>query len=67
MRRAPVSILAPFEYTSLIWAFILGFVIWGDIPAHNVFYGAGLIFFAGLLILFGERLLKSLNPPPSAS
>jgi len=65
MRRAPVSILAPFEYTSLIWAFILGFVIWGDIPAHNVFYGAGLIFFAGLLILFGERLLKSLNPPPS--
>jgi drug/metabolite transporter (DMT)-like permease len=64
-RRAPVSILAPFEYTSLIWAFILGFVIWGDIPKHNVFFGAGLIFFAGLVILFGERLTRSLNPPSS--
>ncbi|MDB5524918.1 MAG: hypothetical protein JWM58_2681 [Rhizobium sp.] len=64
-RRAPVSLLAPFEYTSLIWAFILGFAIWGDIPSHNVFYGAALIFLAGVIILFGERLMKSFNPPPS--
>jgi drug/metabolite transporter (DMT)-like permease len=63
MRRAPVSVLAPFEYTSLIWAFILGFLIWGDIPAHNVFWGAGLIFFAGCIIIFGERLLNRFNPP----
>jgi len=65
-RRAPVSILAPFEYTSLIWAFILGFLIWGDIPAHNVFYGAGMIFLAGCVILFGERLLKHFAPPSAA-
>jgi drug/metabolite transporter (DMT)-like permease len=64
-RRAPVSVLAPFEYTSLIWAFILGFLIWGDIPSHNVFYGAALIFLAGVVILFGEKLMKSFNPPPS--
>lgn len=55
MRRAPVSILAPFEYTSLIWAFVLGFVIWGDVPRHNVFLGAGLIFAAGVTIVLGER------------
>jgi drug/metabolite transporter (DMT)-like permease len=66
-RRAPVSVLAPFEYSSLIWAFILGFAIWGDIPAHNVFYGAALIFMAGAVILFGERLIKRFNPPPAAS
>lgn len=65
MRRAPVSVLAPFEYTSLVWAFILGFVIWGDIPAHNVFWGAGLIFFAGCIIIFGERLINRANPPPA--
>ena len=64
-RRAPVSVLAPFEYTSLIWAFILGFLIWGDIPSHNVFYGAAMIFLAGVIILFGERLMKNLSPPPS--
>ena len=55
MRRAPVSVLAPFEYTSLIWAFVLGFVIWGDIPRHDVFLGAGLIFAAGVTIVLGER------------
>ena len=26
MRRAPVSVLAPFEYTSLVWAFALGYL-----------------------------------------
>jgi drug/metabolite transporter (DMT)-like permease len=56
MRRAPVSVLAPFEYSSLIWAFVLGYVIWQDIPAYNVAIGAALIFCAGLLIVSTERL-----------
>lgn len=56
MRRAPVSVLAPFEYSSLIWAFVLGYVIWHDVPASNVALGAGLIFCAGLLIVANERL-----------
>lgn len=56
MRRAPVSVLAPFEYSSLIWAFVLGYVIWQDIPASNVAFGAALIFCAGLLIVSSERL-----------
>ncbi|MBL0372130.1 DMT family transporter [Rhizobium sp. KVB221] len=65
MRRAPVSILAPFEYTSLIWAFMLGFAIWGDVPQDNVFFGAGLIFAAGAIIVLGERFMKRLDPPAS--
>jgi drug/metabolite transporter (DMT)-like permease len=56
MRRAPVSVLAPFEYSSLVWAFVLGYVIWQDIPAYNVAIGAALIFCAGLLIVSSERL-----------
>lgn len=62
MRRAPVSILAPFEYTSLVWAFILGFAIWGDVPQHNIVFGAGLIFAAGVTIVLGERF----GPRPSS-
>lgn len=58
MRRAPVSILAPFEYTSLVWAFVLGLAIWGDVPRHNVFLGAGLIFAAGVTIVLGERFSR---------
>lgn len=55
MKRAPVSIIAPFEYTSLAWSFALGFLIWGDVPRPEVFLGAAIIAFAGLLILASER------------
>ncbi|MGX8008670.1 DMT family transporter [Mesorhizobium sp. ORM8.1] len=58
MRRAPVSIVAPFEYTSLIWAFALGYAIWGDVPRREVFIGAMLIVGAGLLIVGNERFRK---------
>lgn len=55
LRRAPASLLAPFEYTSLVWAFVLGFVIWGGIPSLSVFVGAFLIVTAGIVVLVGER------------
>lgn len=58
MKRAPASVIAPFEYTSLIWAFLLGYLIWGDIPRNEVFAGAVLIVFAGLLIIVGERIRR---------
>lgn len=55
IRRAPVSLLAPFEYTSLVWAFLLGYLIWGDRPQWHVFAGAALITSAGALALLSER------------
>jgi drug/metabolite transporter (DMT)-like permease len=58
MRQAPVSVLAPFEYTSLVWAFVLGYLIWSDIPTHNVLLGAILILAAGLIIIVSERLTR---------
>lgn len=58
MKRAPVSILAPLEYTSLIWSFALGFAIWGDVPRPEVFIGAAIIVSAGLLIVANERFRK---------
>ncbi|TIT89365.1 MAG: DMT family transporter, partial [Mesorhizobium sp.] len=58
MKRAPVSIVAPFEYTSLVWAFALGFAIWGDVPRAEVFIGAALIIGAGLLIVGNEHFRK---------
>jgi drug/metabolite transporter (DMT)-like permease len=58
MKRAPASIVAPFEYTSLVWSFGLGFLIWGDVPRQEVFIGAGLIFTAGLIIIGGEHFRR---------
>ncbi|RJT34887.1 DMT family transporter [Mesorhizobium waimense] len=60
VKRAPVSIVAPFEYTSLVWAFALGFAIWGDVPRREVFLGAALIIGAGLLIVGNEHFRKRL-------
>jgi drug/metabolite transporter (DMT)-like permease len=54
-RHAPASVMATVEYTALLWAFILGYVVWGDIPVPAVFIGAGLIMLAGLLLVLSER------------
>jgi drug/metabolite transporter (DMT)-like permease len=54
-RHAPASVMATVEYTALLWAFILGYVIWGDIPVPAVFIGAGLILLAGMLLVLVEH------------
>jgi drug/metabolite transporter (DMT)-like permease len=53
-KRAPASVVAPMEYSSLLWAFLLGFLIWGDIPPWTVFAGGGLIILSGLAMLHTE-------------
>jgi S-adenosylmethionine uptake transporter len=53
-RLAAASLIAPLEYTSLVWAFGLSYLIWHDIPGINVFLGAGLIIASGLLLVVGE-------------
>ncbi|WP_442583599.1 DMT family transporter [Mesorhizobium sp. ASY16-5R] len=58
MKHAAASVIAPFEYTSLIWAFIFGYLIWHDIPRPEVFVGAALIIFAGLLVIGGEQIRR---------
>jgi drug/metabolite transporter (DMT)-like permease len=54
-RRTPASVMATVEYTALIWAFLLGYVIWGDIPAPAVWFGAALIALAGCILVVSER------------
>jgi drug/metabolite transporter (DMT)-like permease len=47
-RVAPVATVAPFEYTGLIWAVVLGAVLFGDVPAPTFWVGAAIIVWAGL-------------------
>lgn len=54
LRRAPISVIAPLEYTALIWAFALGYAIWKDVPGPNVWAGAVLIAAAGLIVLVAQ-------------
>lgn len=61
-RLVPASVLATVEYSGLLWAFLLGFVVWGDIPVPAVAIGAALIAGAGVLLVVTER--RTLETPP---
>ncbi len=54
-RRAPAAVMATVEYSALLWAFILGFLIWHDIPPPAIWAGAALILTAGAVLVFSER------------
>jgi drug/metabolite transporter (DMT)-like permease len=59
MRRAPASVVAPFSYSSLVWATMFGYIIWQELPTANVWIGAALIIAAGLYLYFRERVKKA--------
>jgi len=54
---APASLLAPFDYTTLIWATILGFVVFGDLPDTWTVLGAIIIMSSGLYLVRRESRL----------
>lgn len=51
---APGGTMAPFRYLSLVWAAVIGYAIWGDVPDAWKFSGAALVVGAGLFILYRE-------------
>ncbi|WP_338525081.1 DMT family transporter [Pseudomonas batumici] len=55
-QRATATLLAPFEYTGLIWAFLLSSLIWGTLMDVSLIIGAGLIALSGTLaMVFGRH------------
>lgn len=57
MRVGDVSFVAPFRYTGLIWALILGWLVFGDWPKPLTLIGAAIIVGTGLFTLYRERSL----------
>jgi drug/metabolite transporter (DMT)-like permease len=57
-RVAPVSLVAPFEYSALLVAAVFGFAIWGQIPDHFVWLGAAIVVASGLYILHRETVRR---------
>ena len=53
-RLAQASVVAPFEYTSLPFAVVVGFVVWSDLPGLQEIIGSLLIVGSGLLVVFFE-------------
>jgi drug/metabolite transporter (DMT)-like permease len=50
-RVAPAAVVAPFDYTALIWATALGWAIWRDVPDAATWTGAAIIMASGAVVL----------------
>ena len=57
LRLAPVSVVLPIDYSSLIWAALVGWLIFHTVPSPTLWLGAPLIIGSGLYIVFREQKL----------
>lgn len=51
----PASVLGTVEYGALIWAFVFGYIFFGEVPGRSVYTGAILVILAGLLLAWTEH------------
>lgn len=56
-RHAEPSLIAPFEYTTMIWALLIGWFAFGQLPQAAVLAGGSLVAAAGLFVIWRERQL----------
>lgn len=56
-RYADASLVAPFDYTSMILALVIGYFIFDEVPKGTMLMGAGIVIAAGVLIIWRERTL----------
>lgn len=56
-RFADASVLAPFTYVSMIWALLIGYFIFAEVPTLMMLAGAALVILSGVVILLREQQL----------
>jgi drug/metabolite transporter (DMT)-like permease len=71
-RYAAASVVAPFDYTMMLWALLLGYWMFGELPAPLVYVGAAIVAGAGLFVIWRERQLgmrrrREMEGPPQAA
>ena len=62
LKLAPASVVVPYQYTMIVWAIVLGYLVFGDIPDVPTLAGAAIIIGAGLFIFWREQ---ARNVPPT--
>jgi drug/metabolite transporter (DMT)-like permease len=64
-RYADASVIAPFEYTTMIWTLIAGFAVFGEVPSLVVLVGAAIIIASGVAVILRESRLGLHRPERS--
>jgi drug/metabolite transporter (DMT)-like permease len=67
LKLAPASVVVPYQYSTIFWAIILGFIFFGDVPGPAMLLGAGIIIAAGIYIFIREKKVAAavamVDPP----
>jgi drug/metabolite transporter (DMT)-like permease len=62
LKLAPASVVVPYQYTMIIWAVALGFLVFGDVPDRFTLIGGAIIIAAGLYIFWREQIRGRRDP-----
>ena len=60
---APTSAVVPFQYLQLVWAMLLGFAIWGDLPTINLLIGSAIVIASGMFLFWRETRRVPVTEP----
>jgi drug/metabolite transporter (DMT)-like permease len=64
LKVAAASVVVPYQYTIIVWAIVLGYVVFGDVPDAFTLAGAAIIILAGLYIFWREQVQGEREAPP---
>ena len=51
---APATAVSPFFYLMLVWALVIGYIVWGDVPTPGLIVGSAIVVASGMLLLWHE-------------
>ena len=55
LRFAAASVVAPYKYSAIVWALILGYLFWGEMPTPMLWGGTALIIASGIAVLYEQH------------
>jgi drug/metabolite transporter (DMT)-like permease len=59
--RTPVALVAPFQYTQIIWGALAGYILWAQTPTMQLILGAVIVAASGLFVIYREFRVKEDN------
>ncbi|MCP5150130.1 MAG: DMT family transporter [Ectothiorhodospiraceae bacterium] len=57
-RRAEVALLTPFEYSAMLWATGIGWLVWGDVPGLHIWVGVAIVAASGIYVVLREARVR---------
>jgi len=62
LHLAPAAAVTPFYYLMLVWALVIGYVVWGDVPSVSLLIGSAIVVGTGLFLFLREARLQRARP-----